>query len=434
MHKIIFTLVLLFTTLHYAQASEKNIYQPGDTLIVTLENTSLGNVQWQYSNDLRFWRNLKERNNDSINFIVEETGFIRAKFKNGMKSFFSDTTFFYVSDTTYSGPKIEDNNNSLKIEWKFAIAAHLIDRYTVKINDIDTIIELRNRDNTLTLPRKNTYYGKKITIEAITENQYVVPEQTVTYNNDYSLFFDTKNRYIAHRGLSHSYPENTAIAFEKAKEAGFELVECDVWLTQDDIWVLVHDKTIERTSNGKGEPGKYYYNELKSFNFGYQKKFGDAYPQSIISLEVFLVICKEKKLKPIIEIKEEKFRHLNLIDLLRIINSQLQYNEYAIQSTEKRTLNHLRRIDKEVILGLVSEKYKASHRYTLGNLYPAFYNIEQNKNLTHKPLSNSSNSNIYSLFTSGIYVCVWTVNDPTLLPILHEKELFILTDINPFKQ
>lgn len=434
MHKIIFTLVLLFTTLHYAQAGEKNIFQPGDTLVITTKNTSQDPVQWQYSNDLRFWKNLKERNNDSIAFVVEETGFIRAKFKNGMKSVFSDTTFFYVSDTTYSGPKIEDKDNNIKIEWEFSIAAHLIERFSVKIDGIDTIIELRNRDNTLTLPRKNTYYGKKITIEASAENNYFIPKQIVTYNNNYSLLFSSATRYIAHRGLSHDYPENTAIAFEKAKEAGFELVECDVWLTQDDVWVLLHDKTIDRTSNGKGEPGKYYYNELKSFNFGYQKKFGDAYPQSIISLEEFLVICKEKRLKPIFEIKEEKFRHLNLIDLLQTINSQLQYNEYAIQSTEKRTLNHLRRIDKEVIVGLVSEKYKTSHRYTLGNLYPAFYNIEQNKNITHKPLSNSSNSNIYSLFTSGIYVCVWTVNEPTLLTILHEKELFILTDIHPFKQ
>ena len=57
---------------------------------------------------------------------------------------------------------------------------------------------------------------------------------------------------IAHRGFKGAYPENTMLAFEKAIEAGADGIEFDVHLTKDGGLVIIHDETLERTTDGKG--------------------------------------------------------------------------------------------------------------------------------------------------------------------------------------
>lgn len=57
---------------------------------------------------------------------------------------------------------------------------------------------------------------------------------------------------IAHRGYSHQAPENTNVAFDLALESGFPHVELDVHLTGDGIPVVIHDKTVDRTTDGFG--------------------------------------------------------------------------------------------------------------------------------------------------------------------------------------
>jgi len=57
---------------------------------------------------------------------------------------------------------------------------------------------------------------------------------------------------IALRGDSSPAPENTLAAFKEAVRLGADLVECDVHLSADDVPVIIHDDTVERTTNGKG--------------------------------------------------------------------------------------------------------------------------------------------------------------------------------------
>ncbi len=74
---------------------------------------------------------------------------------------------------------------------------------------------------------------------------------------------------IAHRGACGLYPENTVLAMEKALAYGADMIEFDLRLTRDGVPVLLHDRTIDRTSDGKGEPGEYTLDELRKFNFSY---------------------------------------------------------------------------------------------------------------------------------------------------------------------
>jgi glycerophosphoryl diester phosphodiesterase len=59
-------------------------------------------------------------------------------------------------------------------------------------------------------------------------------------------------RIIAHRGASKYAPENTLAAFEKAYQLGAKYLECDIALTKDNVPIIIHDDTLERTTNGSG--------------------------------------------------------------------------------------------------------------------------------------------------------------------------------------
>ncbi len=73
---------------------------------------------------------------------------------------------------------------------------------------------------------------------------------------------------LGHRGYSAKYPENTLLAFRKAIEAGADGIELDVWLTKDGEVVVIHDGTVDRTSNGSGKVKDMTLEELKALDFG----------------------------------------------------------------------------------------------------------------------------------------------------------------------
>jgi len=68
---------------------------------------------------------------------------------------------------------------------------------------------------------------------------------------------------IAHRGFKKKYPENTLIAFQAAMDAGVPMIELDVTLSRDRKLVVIHDATLERTTNGHGSVHDHTLEELK---------------------------------------------------------------------------------------------------------------------------------------------------------------------------
>lgn len=73
---------------------------------------------------------------------------------------------------------------------------------------------------------------------------------------------------IAHRGSSEDHPEHTLAAYEKAIGQGADLLECDVRLTADGHVVCVHDRTIDRTSDGRGVVSTKTLAQLRRWDFG----------------------------------------------------------------------------------------------------------------------------------------------------------------------
>lgn len=73
---------------------------------------------------------------------------------------------------------------------------------------------------------------------------------------------------IAHRGASEDAPEHTLAAYRKAIEDGADALECDVRLTADGHLVCVHDRRVNRTSNGRGAVSALELADLASLDFG----------------------------------------------------------------------------------------------------------------------------------------------------------------------
>lgn len=81
---------------------------------------------------------------------------------------------------------------------------------------------------------------------------------------------------IAHRGDSAHAPENTLFAFQAAVKKGAEAVEFDVKLSQDGQVVVIHDQTVDRTTNGQGDVRHLSLAQLKQLDAGVLYK--DQYP------------------------------------------------------------------------------------------------------------------------------------------------------------
>ncbi|MEO2462017.1 glycerophosphodiester phosphodiesterase family protein, partial [Enterococcus faecalis] len=73
---------------------------------------------------------------------------------------------------------------------------------------------------------------------------------------------------IAHRGSKGTHPENTCIAFREAVRVGAEGIELDVHLSKDGYLIVMHDETVDRTTDGHGEIQQLTLNELKQLDAG----------------------------------------------------------------------------------------------------------------------------------------------------------------------
>ncbi|MFA4646266.1 glycerophosphodiester phosphodiesterase family protein [Pyrococcus kukulkanii] len=144
---------------------------------------------------------------------------------------------------------------------------------------------------------------------------------------------------LGHRGWIGKYPENTLLAFQKAIESGADGVEFDVWLTKDGEAIIMHDETIDRTSNMRGRQKDMMLEELKKADLGMG--------QRIPTLEETVEALPRDALINV-EIKD-----VDAVERVYEIVSKNNPERFMISSFEVEALKRYRELDNETTMGLL---------------------------------------------------------------------------------
>ncbi len=149
-------------------------------------------------------------------------------------------------------------------------------------------------------------------------------------------------KVLGHRGFSSAYPENTLLAFRKAIEAGADGIELDVWLTKDGRVIVMHDETIDRTSDMSGRQKEMTLDELRKANVG----GGERIPTLE---EVFELLPRDSIIN--VELKDREA----VGEVARIIRSN-NPERVLVSSFDVEALREYRKSDRQTKLGLLVEK------------------------------------------------------------------------------
>lgn len=209
-------------------------------------------------------------------------------------------------------------------------------------------------------------------------------------------------KIFAHRGASSYAPENTLPAFALAASQGADGIELDVHLTRDGQLVVIHDETLERTTNGSGWVKDHTLAQLQQLRAdNHMPGFADA---SIPTLEQVLELVKPTGMLVNIELKTSLIWYEGLeektVELVRAMGMEdrVIYSSFNHYSIEK-----VRQLDPEAETAYLYsdilcdvEKYAAARG--VKGLHPGLWNVQMADFLR-----------IY--LDSGLAVRVWTVNE-----------------------
>jgi glycerophosphoryl diester phosphodiesterase len=151
-------------------------------------------------------------------------------------------------------------------------------------------------------------------------------------------------RIAGHRGFSRRFPENTILAFQQAVDAGANECEIDLMLTRDDQIVVIHDRTLQRTTDGFGFIGDYDLQHILALDAG--AKFDPRFAGTRVpTLADTVLWAKQTDTRLAIEMKEPD-RGERLIDIMIGTLRDLDAFDYvAISSFDHLDLKRVKEIE-----------------------------------------------------------------------------------------
>ncbi len=210
---------------------------------------------------------------------------------------------------------------------------------------------------------------------------------------------------IAHRGYRATCPENTLSSFDAALGIGAEMVELDANLTRDRHLVVIHDDTVDRTTNGKGEVSTFSLQELKSLDAGgwFRPEFAG---ESIPTLEEVLDLVSGRALVNI-EIKASAYEHHGPSDavenqIVEMVRRKDLIDSVLISSFEVKFLENIAKMGDIPALAWVSLKSADQSTVDICKKLNLFSWNPYHEKLTEKQVSLMRNN--------GIKVLPFTVN------------------------
>jgi glycerophosphoryl diester phosphodiesterase len=199
---------------------------------------------------------------------------------------------------------------------------------------------------------------------------------------------------IAHRGFKGIAPENTLLAFQKALEIGVDGIELDVHLSLDEHIMVIHDDTVDRTTNGKGFVNKLSLLELKSYQIIENQKIPTLQ-------EVFELVNKKCIINIELKGKGTTAPVVNLIE--KYVNEyQWNYNHFLVSSFDWNALQQLRLLNDKIPIGVLIQT-----DLDLAFSFAKFMKAET----IHPYYHLLTKENTLKMQENGLQVFPWTINE-----------------------
>lgn len=212
-----------------------------------------------------------------------------------------------------------------------------------------------------------------------------------------------------HRGARALAPENTLAGIKKAAECGATWVEMDVQLSADRVPVMIHDKTVNRCTNGRGSVGKMSLETLKQLdaNAKFSGADKDLYSgEQIPTLEEALLLCEQLGITMNLEIKiHRKTEVLPLVEQIVKTVKQLDFplDKLVFSSFDLGVLTYSKTLYPEVRRGLITSKNKRNMMRKAQEL--SLYSI-------HYDQSKLTENMATKIKAAGLQLHIWTMNEP----------------------
>ena len=217
---------------------------------------------------------------------------------------------------------------------------------------------------------------------------------------------------FAHRGFCGKYPENTMLAFRKALEAGVDGIELDVQLTKDGHVVIIHDETVNRTTNGTGLVVEYLLEDLQKLDassiFAGQMGFNP-----IPTLREYFELVKDSHIVTNIELKTGVNQYpgieAKVLDLIREFKLE---DRIIISSFNHHSVMRMKDMAPELVYGFLADTWILdAGAYTKSYDVPCY----------HPSVNMMTQEIVDELKANGRVINVWTVNKEEQIRDLYKK-------------
>lgn len=224
-------------------------------------------------------------------------------------------------------------------------------------------------------------------------------------------------KYIGHRGIGGLAPENTIPSFELAGRLGFWGAECDVHTTSDGNWMILHDDTVDRTTNGTGHIKDLSISRVQSLIIDSGNNINNYKRNRIPQLQDYLVTCEKWGLVSVIEMKPAN--NIQYYDkFIETIKKYGSIDKTVVISSSFTSLNELRKRDIYLTLGLICPNITDDNINYVKALGNAFIDCSFN---------NITSSEVTLCHKNNIKVGAWTVDNKALADKLIQKGVDYLT-------
>jgi glycerophosphoryl diester phosphodiesterase len=207
---------------------------------------------------------------------------------------------------------------------------------------------------------------------------------------------------IAHRGASGITPENTRVAFVKALDLGADMIEFDVQLTRDEVAIVFHDETLDRTTNGSGRVAQTDFSVISGLDAG--SWFGASFADhEVPTLEEVLGLLSDRtglniELKPDTRVERLVRRVVTAVARFECFEAVI------FSSFEAAALRSLRKLVPDARIGVLCQRGELPGALALADELGAV--------ALHPAVTMVDTDLVREAHARDLSVYPWTVNEP----------------------